>query len=265
LRFDLERYRGEAERFSERLSREYYLHLSGQKPELELEPIYVEHRDLFGRAEVGTLRELCDAAAGDAHRRLRYLLHFAFDGLIGAETRAESAELAGLEAALEVEAPDGSVPYRAVAVEQANEPDPERRAALEEARNALLEERLNPLHRSMLQRAHELSVELGWTSYVEAYGELRGIDLRGLAEQTEDFLAATRDVYPELLDPELERAGVPALGALRRSDLPRFFRAADLDEGFPAERLVRTFSETLAAMGLDLSSQANVRSTVKRR
>ena len=69
------------------------------------------------------LRELCGAAAGDdEERRLRYLLQFAFDGLLGLETRSESAELAGLEASLEVDPGDGPVPYRAVPIEQANEP-----------------------------------------------------------------------------------------------------------------------------------------------
>jgi len=259
LAFDLYRYRRRAERFAEELSREYYLHLAGQKPELEIEPIYAEYADLFTGEAVGTLRELSDSANGDDEgRRRRYLLHFAFDGLVGAETKSESAELAGLEASLEVDPGDGPVPYRAVSIEQANEPDAERRAALEEARNALLDERLNPLHRAMLERAHRLCEEFGWPSYAAAYADLRGFDLESLARQTERFLAATEDAYSPVVDPRLASAGVPPLGELRRSDLPRFFRAADLDRRYPAERLVETFSTTLAGMGMDLSKQTNV-------
>ena len=52
--------------------------------------------------------------------------------------------------------------------------------------------------------------------------------------------------------------GLPPLGELRRSDLPRFFRAADLDSAFPADRLVASFAETLDGLGIDLSGQANV-------
>ena len=52
--------------------------------------------------------------------------------------------------------------------------------------------------------------------------------------------------------------GLPALGELRRSDLPRFFRAADLDPAFPADRLVDSFADTLDGLGIDLRGQANV-------
>jgi hypothetical protein len=258
LSFDLDEYRRRAERFSEELSREYYLHLAGHKPELEIEPIYTEYADLFAQEDVERLRELAGAATGDEGRRLRYLLQFAFDGLLGLETRAESEELAGLEASLEVDPGDGPVPYRAVPIEQANEPGAERRAALEEARNALLDERLNPFHRTALERAHELCRALGWPSYAAAYAELRAIDLEALARQCAAFLQATDDVYAAVADPRLDRAGLPPLGELRRSDLPRFFRAVDLDPAFPAERLVPAFAATLDGLGIDLSGQGNV-------
>jgi hypothetical protein len=258
LSFDLDDYRRRAERFSEELSREYYLHLAGRKPELEIEPIYGQYADLFAQHEVERLRELAGAATGDEGRRLRYLLHFAFDGLLGLETRAESEELAGLEASLEVDPGDGPVPYRAVLIEQANEPAAERRAALEEARNGLLDERLNPLHQAALERAHELCGALGWPSYTAAYAELRAIDLEALARQCAAFLQATDDVYAGVADPRLDRVGLPPLGELRRSDLPRFFRAADLDPDFPAGRLVPSFAATLDELGIDLASQGNV-------
>jgi hypothetical protein len=259
LSFDLDEYRRRAERFSEELSREYYLHLAGQRPELEIEPIYDRYADLFASAEVERLRGLAGAARGDDEkRRLRYLLQFAFDGLLGLETRAESVELAGLEASLEVNPGDGPVPYRSIPIEQANEPEPDRRAALEEGRIAVQAERLNPVHRVALERAHELCRALGWPSYAAAYAELRGMDLEALARQTTSFLEATEEAYAAIVDPQLQRTGMAPLGDLRRADLPRFFRAADLDPMFPADRLVDSFGDTLAGLGIDLSRQTNV-------
>jgi len=259
LAFDLNEYRRRAERFSEELSREYYLHLAGRRPELEIEPIYDEYADLFANAQVERLRRLAAAARGDDEkRRLRYLLQFAFDGLLGLETRSESAELAGLEASLEIDPGDGPVPYRAVPIEQAYEPEPDRRAALEEGRNAVLVERLNPLHRVALERAHALCRALGWPSYAAAYAELRGIDLEALARQATTFLEATEEAYAAIVDPQLQRTGMPPLGELRRADLPRFFRGADLDPVFPADRLVASLADTLAGLGIDLGRQINV-------
>jgi hypothetical protein len=259
LPFDLDRYRVGAETFGEELSREYYRHLAGLKRELEIEPIYETYADLFTRDSVMALRDLAMAAPkGDEGRRLRYLLHFGFDGFVGMETRAEAEELAGLEASLEVEAGDGAVPYRAVVIEQANEVDAGRRAALEEARNGVLEERLNPIYRVALDRAHEICREFGWPSYADTYAELRGIDLERLRDQTAEFLAATEDGYGRLVDGQLARAELPRLGELRRSDMPRLFRAPELDQLFPAQRLIESFEATLAGLGIDLREQPNV-------
>jgi hypothetical protein len=259
LPFELDSYRRRAENFCEELSREYYLHLAGRKPDLELEPIYRGYADLFTREAVGRVRErAANETDAEERRRLRYLLHFSFDGLIGAETRDESAELAGLEASLEVDPGDGPIPYRAIQIEQANEGDAERRGLLEEARNRTLAERLNPLHRAVLERSHALCRAFGWPSYAAAYAELRGVDLEELARQTARFLDATEERYRELLDPRLEEGGLPVIGELRRCDLPRFFRAPDLDQLYAADRVVESFKSTLAGLGVDLDRQRNV-------
>jgi hypothetical protein len=258
LGFHLDTYRQQAQEFLEELNREYYLHLAGHKPELGIEAIYERHTSLFERPAVVAIRELAGAAIGERARALRYLLHFAVEGLIGRECRSEAAELASLEAALEVEGPDGAVPYRGVAVNQANEPDRERREALEIARNEVLRERLNPLHRTMLERSHALCAELGWPSYVAAFAELRGLDLTALARQTARFLELTAEPYAELIGAELAGAGMPAVGELRRSDLPRFFRAPALDRSYPASRMLESFTATLAGLGIDLGAQANI-------
>jgi hypothetical protein len=266
MTFDLDGYRERAERFGEELSREYYRHLAGHKRELEIERIYDAYADLFTREAVMALRDLAGSAdGGDGRRRLAYLLHFGFDGLVGIETRSEAAELAELEASLEVDPGDGAVPYRTVPIVQANEPDAERREALEEARNTVLAERLNPIYRAALERGHRLCSDFGWPSYADAYSDLRGIDLRRLRERTRWLLAETDDLYGPLLEARLERAQLPALGELRRSDIPRLFRAAELDQMFPADRLIGSLEATVAGLGIDLAEQPNVHLDVESR
>ncbi len=256
--FDLDRYRERAERFSELLSREHYLHLAGHKAELEIEPIYDAFADLFTADAVHSLRELAGRQTGEEERRLRYLVQFAFEGLLGHETRSETATIAGLEASIEVDPGDGPISYRAVRIEQANEPRAARRQALEEAQAEALTERLNPLYRATLERSHALCRAMGWESYAEAFAELRAIDLEELARQADSFLEATEEAYAAVVDPELRGQGAPALGELRRSDLPRFFRATHLDRQFPANRLVPSFAEAMEGLGIDLRRQANI-------
>jgi len=259
MSLDLDAYRLGAETFVSELDREYYLHMAGHKPELRIEPIYERHAGLFDRGQVAAIREAAGAARADeGGRRLRYLLAFALDGLLGRETRAEAEEVARLEATLEVETSSTRTPYRQVPIEQANEPEPQRRADLEEARDRLLAARLNPLHLAAMERAQTLCCELGWRSYADAYADVRGVDLERLAAQTRAFLEATDSLYPELVDPRLERAGLPPLGRLRRADVPRFFRSSELDPAFPADRLVTSLEATLGGLGVDLRSQSNV-------
>lgn len=255
---DLDTYRQGAAEFLEAIDREHYLHLAGRKPELEVEPIYARHRELFGRDAVRALREAAAVAAGEEARRLRYLLLFAFEGHVGRENRVEAEEIAHLEASLEVEAAGERLAYRAVPVAEANSPDPDRRGALAEARDALLGAHLNPLHRAAIERTSAIAADLGWPSYREACAELRGVDLDGLAAGAERFLRDTDPLYAGLLDPELERAGVVALGELRRCDVPRFFRAPALDGPFASDRLLDCFAEALSGLGLDLGRQRNV-------
>jgi hypothetical protein len=255
---DLDSYRERAENFIEELDREYYLHLAGHKSELEVEAIYERYGSLFGREAVERIGELRRASAGELERRLRYLHQFALEGHLGAATRAEEARLAELEATLEVEVDGEAMPYRAAAIAQANSDDPERRAAIEAARNATLSGRLNPLHREVLERWHRICAEFGWPSYLDAFAELRGLDLGVLRRQLDEFAEATEERYSAVVDPELEHAVGMPLSRLRRSDLVRVFRAVNLDPLFPPNRLVDSFRRTLAGLGIDLDAQSNV-------
>jgi len=256
--WDLGEYRREAERFVEEIDREYYLHLAGRKPDLAVEGIYERHEALFERDSVERIAEARRTAAAGDEDRLRYLHQFALDGHLGSLTRALEARLAELEASLEVESGGGTVPYRMVPVVQANEADAERRAALERARNAVLVESLNPLHLEGLETVHAACAELGWPSYLDAYEDVRDLDLRGLAGALARFAEATEAGYGDVVGPELERTVGLRLSDLRRSDLARFFRAAHLDGLFPGEAMVPALRETLAGLGIDLESQANV-------
>ena len=258
MAFDLHSYSRQAEQFSSALDREYHLHFSGQKPDYEIEPLYERHAALFAPEAIDLLREAAGGGGSERARRATHLLEFAVDGYLGRACAAEEAAIAQREAGLEVEVEWESIPYRMVRVVQANEPDPERRAQLEAARLGLLSEHLNPLHLEALRRSHALIRELGWASYADAYADLLGIDLRDLASQARRLVEATDPVYEAIMDPELERVLDQRLAATRRSDVARFFRAPGLDEGFPPERLIGAFAQTMAGIGLDLRSQSNI-------
>lgn len=236
---ELDAYRREAQAFTTALGREHYLHFAGLKPSLEIEAIYQTHAGLFTPAAAETMREA----------RAPALLEFCVEGLIGRATAEEEAELARREADLELDVGGTGVPFRRAPIEQANEPDRHRREAIEAARLEAIAGALDPLHERVLERGHALAGELGWSSVSEMCAELSGIDLPALAAQAETLLAATDPAFRQVAEPRLRAEAGD--GAVRRSDLPAFFRAPSLDDRFPAEPLVPSLRETLEALGVE--------------
>ncbi|MEA2350068.1 MAG: hypothetical protein QOG86_1009 [Thermoleophilaceae bacterium] len=238
---EVDTYRAGVEQFMEELEREYVLHLSGRKVEFEIEPIYERHAALFERDTALALR------AGAP----RELARFAAEGHIGQAVKAETAEIARREATLTVELDGAELPYRQASIAVANEPDPDRRAALEAARLAVMDTELNPLHVEAHERAAALARELGFASTLALCEELGGLDLRDLGRQCEQFLAATEPWYDEVVAPELERELGFGFERFRRSDIAALMRAPGLDWAFPGDRLVESYERTLAGLGLD--------------
>jgi hypothetical protein len=246
---DADDYRVEAEEFLSALDREYYLHFSGRKDDFEIEAIYARHARLFSHEAVDELRE-----AGGS----RELLRFAAEGYVEQAVKEESAELARLEASLEVEVDGVTHPFRQAAVLQANEPDAARRRALEAARNEVVSTRLQPLLRETLERSRELVRELGWPTVRGMTEELSGIDLGALARQTRAFLDATGPSYEGIVEPRLRDELGLGFDELERADLPAFFRAPSLDSLYPADRLLATFEETRTGLGIDEGAPGEV-------
>jgi hypothetical protein len=246
---DLTDYRAEAEQFAQEIGREYYLHFAGHKEDFEIEAIYDRHARLFGREAVNAMRD-----AGSPE-----LLEMAVEGHIGQATKAESAELARREATLEVQVGDETIPFRQAPISQANETDPERRAAIDAAHREVVERELTPLHIEIHERTVGLSRELGWPSVRAMVEELSGMDLERLAAQTEAFLQASEPAYEPAVGPELERQLGFGFERLRRSDLPAFFRAPSLDRLFPADGLIERLAETIAGLGIPPKADGRVR------
>ena len=258
MAFDLDSYSAEAEEFLAQLDLTYHLHFSGQAPTYDVEAVYARRPYLFSREAIEELRGANQAASGEERRRTGHLLAFAVGAYLGRACAPEEAAVAAREAELVINLDGAEIPYRMAPVEQANEPDAGRRRAIEAARMELLEEEINPLHRAVLERSHQLIAELGWPSYAAAHAELSGIDFEALAGQTSAFLEATEEIYPELLEPELVAVLGFGQAETQRADLARFFRAPALDASFSEERLLPSFSETMTGLGLDLAAQPNI-------
>jgi hypothetical protein len=256
---ELDGYRAGADRFIAELDEEYYLHYAGLKPTFELGPIYERHADLTDLQAVKRLGETVDG------RTNLELFRFGCEGYLGELTRGHAEKIAELETKLETQHEGEPIGYRMLPPTIANTADRETRARLEEARNELTDEHLNPLYLEAANLTQRAVPELGAPTYFNLYRDRFHYDLEGLASQCSAFLDSTERLYEESMDRLLrERVGV-GLSEAERHDVRRMFRASSWDAAFPADRMVPALRGTLSNLGIDLDAQKNVHLDVEER
>jgi len=256
---DLAVYRDRADRFEAEMIEEYYRHFAGYKDDLDVQAIYERYEDL-------TTLDAATGLAGPAEhdRGAKELWRFACSGFLGNLTKEQEARAGELEATLEATVGGRTIPFRMLRPEIANEPDRGRRRALEEARCALVEEHMNPIHLEAAAILREAVPELGAEDYVDLHRRF-GFRLEELASQCRQLLVDTERLFEDSLDHLFRgRAGV-ALEEAERWDTPRLIRAVEWDTAFPSERMVAALEGTLEGLGIDLRNQPNVELDVEPR
>jgi hypothetical protein len=241
---DAFRERGDA--FTRDMLQEYYDHFAGLKETLDIERIYEEYEDL---TRLETAQRLEDAPSE--------LWRFACEGFLGNLTRAHQAKAAEIEATLEATVDGQTHPYRMLRVVMANEPDRDKRQRLDEERIRLMDEHVNPLaldaHRIDREAVHELNAP----NYYELYKRF-GFRLDELAGECRALLDDTERLWEREGD-TLFRARLGfGLDEAKPWDIGRLFRAPELDELYPSDKMLPALEATLSELGIDVRSQANV-------
>jgi oligoendopeptidase F len=256
---ELDTYRDRVDRFIAELDEEYYLHYAGRKDTLELKPIYERYPELSSLQQAQALGEAADGDHG-----ISELWRFASENFLAELTREHSEKTAALEAELEATVDGETIPYRMIRPTMANSEDQGRRQVLEEARNQLTDEHINPVLADAVRTVNTAVPQLGSQTYVDLYRRF-GFRLDELADQCRAVLESTERLYEETADRLFRaRAGVGLDGA-QRWDVTRVFRAPGWDEAFPAEKMIPALEVTLGELGIDLRAQDNVELDIEQR
>jgi hypothetical protein len=142
-------------------------------------------------------------------------------------------------------------------VAMSNEPDRDTRRRLEEARLRLLDEHLNPVYLEAAEIDRAAVRRLDVPNYYELY-EGFGFNLASVAEECRALLDETEKLWEREGDRLFRsRLGI-SLSEARPWDVPRLFRAPELDQLYPSDRMLPALESTLADLGLDLHAQENV-------
>jgi hypothetical protein len=243
---EVDRFRDRGESFTRDLVQEYYDHYAGLKDTLDVERIYEEYEDLT------TLE-----AAQRLHEAPTELWRFACEGYLGNLTREHQARAAEVEAGLETTVDGQTIPYRMLRVAMSNEPDRDARRRLDEERRRLLDEHLNPVYLEANEIDREAVRKLDAPNYYELYRRF-GFRLDELADECRALLDETEQLWEREGDRVFRaRLGI-GLGDAQPWDVPRLFRAPELDRLYPSDRMLPALEATLADLGIDLHGQRNV-------
>ncbi|HET7127667.1 MAG TPA: hypothetical protein VFJ93_01165 [Gaiellaceae bacterium] len=239
-------YRDRADAFTRDLLQEYYDHFAGFKETLDVEQIYVEYEDL---TTLDNARRLRDAPTE--------LWRFACEGYLGNLTREHQAKTAEVEASLEATVDGETIAYRMLRVAMSNEPDRDSRRRLNEERLRLLDEHLNPVYLDAAEIDRDAVHTLDAANYYELYKTF-GFRLDELADECRALLDETERLWEREGDKLFRaRLGIP-LDEAQPWDVPRLFRAPELDELYPSDRMLPALEATLTDLGIDMRGQENV-------
>jgi hypothetical protein len=248
---DLPRFERDAETFCRALNRARYLHDAGFEATLELRTLYDDFTYLYRDDTYGELLE-----AQTEPKPKRFLLDFVATGHLDDQVRSFTERLSTRQAASTVVWDDQAVPYRAVPLRLANEPDAQRRHDLDERWRAVTTT-LNPLYEERHRAVLESSQALGRSDYVALTDELRDLHLADLSEAARRFLDVTAQTYHEALDDLLGTIGLAPADAAP-CDLAWLFRMPQHDARFTTRGRLPALHRSLRDLGVDFEESTTV-------
>jgi hypothetical protein len=241
---DAFRERGDA--FNRDMLQEYYDHFAGLKDTLDIERVYEEYADL---TQLETAQRLEHAPTE--------LWRFACEGFLGNLTRSHQAKAAEVEASLEVKTGGETIPYRMARVVMSNEADRDKRRAVDEERIRLMDEHLNPLYLDAHRIDRDAIRRLNAPNYYELYKRF-GFRLDEIAADCRALLDETEKLWENEGDTLFRSRLSFGLDEAKPWDVGRLFRAPELDQLYPSDKMLPALETTLSELGIDIHSQANV-------
>jgi hypothetical protein len=255
-----ENYTSDFVAFHSALTREYYLHLSGLKDELELSSIYERYSDLFTEDAIAKLQSSFDDTSEHFETdrsALRRLLTFAVERFLEDSAKHLTEEISNYEHNSIIEWKGQRLTFQGAIPAIKNEAD---RPARRELYNKYLAaiDRSNDLRAEKWMRIHETAISLGYTNYQDLFQKLRGVDYYQIAWDVERLLSTTESIYVSRLNDDLRREMGIGLEDADRSDSLRAFRLTAYDHQFPADRLLHVYRATMDGLGINVYSQTNI-------
>ena len=256
----LDQYRRDFAEFNAATAREHYLFHSGQKSTLEIASIYERFSHLFDRQMLNTFNRQVAGLRHDSGTdgtSIRRLYAFAVEQFLEDSVKRLTEEISEYEAAASIDWLGREMTFQDSTVSITTEYDRETRRSLHRKRLNLIESS-NDLRAERLMRLYETARSLGYESYATLFEEIRRLDYSALISQVSTLLSSTESIYVARLDDALRRALSIGVEEAERSDAMYFQHLTGYDDWFPAEQMIRVYSETMSGLGIKVAAQNNI-------
>jgi len=255
---DIEPIRAALEKFTQEIEKEHYDNLSGQKEDMNTSAIYSKYNGIFtDETLVEEVKNRRVYQRGPDRMRMNYLYSLILSSYMARTTTELADKISTMETKREVDVDGKKIPFRYSAVTLANEPDHNKREAIERARDPVFEE-INPMRLEVLNKDHELAKTLGYENYVEMCEDASGIDLYGLEKQMRNVLSRTDRLYSRYFKLACSNILKLSPSDVRKHDIGFLFRAKDFDGMFGQDNMMKAMNTTLDGIGLPLSENPNI-------
>ena len=249
---ELDALRQDIAKFLKDLILENYYFSSGQKETFEITPIYERYGHLASKDLAKNILERWNSAKNpDEQKSYKHFFHIAFFGYIGNLAKEITEAMMKRQNEMKVTLDGDEIAYHGIFPRLMNEPDREKRKALDEMATEL-EVELNKYRLDAWKVSFDVFREFGFGSYKEGCERVFGIDYNWLAGELRSFLDETEEEYVREFDKlSIKRLGYP-IGEAHKYDIGYLARAENFDHFFPKEGMVEKTLGFASDMGIPI-------------
>jgi hypothetical protein len=256
----IEEYRTQYSEFNEGYQRELYLFYSGQKPTLEIAPIYERYDDLFRKDAIDQITKELERTPEQfetSRKSLGHFLAFAVEHFLENSVKHLTEQVNEYESSAKIEIDGRLFTFNDAAVAVATESNREYRRRIHSGRASVIE-RSNDLRAQRLEKLHAAARLLGHANYRALFESIRQIDYASVAARGTQLLSETDAAFTATIADSLRGALGISLEEAERPDAVYFLHFGRYDSRFPAEKLLPVYRETMAGLGIDTDQQKRV-------
>ena len=252
--------RNEYEKYSEKVSLEYYLQGAGIKQGLDLLQIQNNCNNLFSENNISVIKNYLNTLSDpNSINKTKSFLEAFYYEIINAENTNYLTDLS--EAQIKSTINIGSeteVIYRSALIYLINEPSHSKRIELSAKIDSVSDRIINPILEEMFLNEERVIKSFGFKSKKDMFEDLSVINLQDLNHYMMNFVNDTESLYRNTLSFYTEKYLKQNTDNLYYYDLLRLFRLNEYDAIFENKKMLGICDNFTNKMGLDLRGNGRI-------